>query len=364
MDFSAKQKPKLTILTALYSFDDKLIKTFNSLKQALLDKKIRWVIKSCNPCSENDLLNFAGFEADIFFIAEKDSSLYEGLNSGLKYVDTDFFLVLGSGDCLLAGAEDFINNKILSYPTADGFMFSVNYEDYIYPASLDSIHFRMPCSHQGTILNTEKVLLLKGFDTRYKYAADYDLISRYFVKNPNILTFSNVISNNEPGGISERNKFSTVLELYSIAYELWSSKYKNFEFNDMVIQNLSNTNERCKNKKIKKENGENMQTPSELRQEIFSYLLNIENERKKEEKTQYENLYKLVNQLYKALEFANKDFLHLKAEIDSLKGQALNVNQEHLNFQALDSEEYKNQKSEDFLVGNEKFQKLFGSKKT
>jgi hypothetical protein len=376
---SKEQKPKLTILTALFSFDEDLLKTFNSLKKDLHDGKIRWIIKSSNPTSSIDLSNFKGFEKSIFFVAEKDSSLYEGLNSGLKLISTEFFLVLGSGDCLLPGAAEFIINKISDNLSLDGFMFPVNYEDYIYPTVLESAHFRMPCSHQGAILNTEKTLSLGGFDLKYKYAADYDLLSRYISKFPKILTSSFIICNNKPGGISDINKFQTVLELYLSAHNHWHSKYKDFEFNETVLQNLSNTNERIKNKKIKKEKGEIMQTPSELRQEIFSYLLNIENERKNDDRIKYENLTQSIQQIFKALEEAHKDFLDLKSKIQTneniinpniykqVEENEISHNKEKL-YNTFDNssdplmQKIDNVKLEKAFNGNEKLKSLFGFK--
>ena len=232
-------QPRLTILTALFCFDEDILRTFDSIKQALSSNQLKWVIKSRNPASESQLLQFKGFEDNILFIAEEDSSLYDGLNKGLEFVDTEFFLVLGSGDVLFSGAVPFLNNKISNHQDSDGFMFPVSYNDYIFPVMLEAIHYRMPCSHQGMILKTKNALSIGGFDTRYKYVADYDLICRYYLKYSNVSTFSNLIGANKPDGLSDLNKFETSLELYLIAYKYWKNKYQDFQFNEVILQNLS-----------------------------------------------------------------------------------------------------------------------------
>jgi len=318
--------PKLTILTALLEFNEDVVKTLNCLKGSLSSNRLKWIIKSSKPASEEQLATFKGFENSILFIAEKDNSLYEGLNRGLEFIQTDFFLVLGAGDVLLSGAVNFINEKLLNNPDTDGLMFPVDYEDYIFPVMLDGIHYRMPCSHQGMILKTKNVLSLGGFNNKkYKYVADYDLICRYYLKHPNILTFSHLIGSNKPGGLSDKNKFEAGLEIYLTAHNYWKDKYKEFELNKVTLQNLAFVDNFLKRKKEKKEKGEDMQTSSEIRQEIFSYLLNIENERKAQEQKKDKQISSSISEILKVLEIANKEFEDLKLEIASLK-KTLNDN--------------------------------------
>lgn len=310
------QHPRLTILTALLDFDDNLLKTFESLKSGLSSNNLKWVIKSRNPLPEHQLSLFASFKESVTFYSDKDSSLYQALNKGLEFVDTDFFLVLGSGDILFPGTASFLNNKILDHPESEGFMFAVSYNDYIFPANLDNIHYRMPSSHQGMLLKTKNVLSIGGFNQIYKYVADYDLICRYYLKYPNILTFFNVIGHNAPGGLSDLNKFEAVLELYLIGHKYWKDKFKNFEFNDIILQNLTLVNSRLKTKQQK---GENMQTLQQVKQEIFSYLLNMENERKRDQEKKNNEFSSTLSDILKVLEIANQDFEKLRLEMESLK---------------------------------------------
>lgn len=355
--------PKLTILTALLEFNEDVVKTLNCLKGSLSSNRLKWIIKSSKPASEEQLAAFKGFENSILFIAEKDNSLYEGLNRGLEFIQTDFFLVLGAGDVLLSGAVNFINDKLLNNQNVDGLMFPVDYEDYIFPVILDGIHYRMPCSHQGMILKTKNVLSLGGFNKKYKYVADYDLICRYYPKYPNILTFSNLIGSNKPGGLSDKNKFEAALEIYLIAHNYWQDKYEEFQLNEVVLKNLGFVNNFLKTKKEKKEKGQNMQTPSEIRQEIFSYLLNIENERKSQEQKKEKEVSSTISDILKVLEIANKEFEDLKLEITSLK-EVVNdnlkkkVNKQN---QVLPLKEKKH--IENILSANDKLKAVFGFNK-
>lgn len=353
--------PKLTILTALSEFNNDIIKTLNSLKFSLSCNKLKWIIKSSSQATEDQLLNFKGLENNILFIGEKDHSLYEGLNRGLEFIDTEYFLVLGAGDILFTGAVDFLNNKILSNPEADGFMFPVCYDEYIFPVMLDAIHYRMPCSHQGMILKTKNVSSLGGFNKIYRYVADYDLICRYFTKYTNILTFSNPIGENQAGGLSDKNKFEAAVELYLIAHKYWKNKYEEFELNDVILQNLQFVNNFLKTKKTKKEKGENMQTPSEIRQEVFSYLLNIENERKMQEQKKEKELYSNISQIFEVLEIANKEFEDLKSEMVSIKETIdSSFKKKEINNQIRVTPLKEKKHIEDIISTNEKLKTIFG----
>lgn len=307
------KKINLTILTALSEFSEDLIETFDSIKSDLAAEKLLWVIKSKSILNENDLLPFKGFEKSIKIIAQKDNSIYEGLNKGLDSVDTDYFLVLGAGDTLVQGAIDLINQEIRE-KDPDGLFFSVNYPDFIIYPLMKTIDFRMPASHQGTILKTKNVLSLNKFNDHYKLAADYDLTCRYLNKFKKINVSPIVISNYKGNGFSAKNNFEAALELYVIAHKFWKENYKQLEYNDLIIKNLTKTNERLKLKKEK----ENMETPIDFenfKKELFNHVLILS----KNQKEENEVLKKEIDKIFKALNLAYQDFSSLRDEIKSVR---------------------------------------------
>lgn len=283
------KKIKLTIITALLEFDTNLIETFDSIKELLFEKKLKWVIKYSKKQAPDEMLElFSGYE-NISIIECYDNSVYEALNECVDLVDTEYFLVLGSGDKFADGALLIIEKEI-EKNKADGFIFSSEYPKFINYPKLDEIHYRMPGSHQGMVLNTKKVISLGKFNTCYKFTADYDLICKYYLKYPNIITSQDVISIFKGQGMSHYNKFECALELYLIAHKYWKSRYKNLEFNETIIQNLTYTNEVVK-KDIMEKNTD----------------------------LQIQEINTKIDILMQALELAHQDFTNLYEEVQSMK---------------------------------------------
>jgi len=180
----------------------------------------------------------------------------------------------------------------------------------------------MPSSHQGAVLKTENAISIGSFDLKYNYASDYDLLCRYYLAYSNLVCSNYIIGTNKPGGLSEKNRFETVLELYLIGHKFWKNKYKEFEFNEIILNNLTFVQKYLKQKKIKKMKEEYMQSPSQLREEIFSHLLKIENERSNKENERYQKLtteisklYSAISELSEAISIANEEFENLKSKI-------------------------------------------------
>ena len=283
------KKTKLTIITALLEFDTDLLETFESIKELLFQKKLKWVIKYSKRQIPNEMLEFFRGYENVTIIADEDNSVYEALNECLDSVDTEYFLVLGSGDKFENGALSIIEKEIKENK-ADGFIFSSEYPKFINYPKLDEIHYRMPGSHQGMVLNTEKVISLGKFDTRYNLTADYDLICKYYLKYPNIITSQDIISIFKGYGMSYYNKFECALELYLIAHKYWKSRYKNLEFNETIIRNLTHTNEVVK---------------KQIMEEDFNL--------------QIQEINNKIDILMQALELAHRDFTNLYEEVQAMK---------------------------------------------
>ncbi len=283
------KKIKLTIITALLEFDTNLIETFHSIEELLFEKKLKWVIKYSKREVPNEMLElFSGYE-NVTIIADEDNSVYEALNECIDLVDTEYFLVLGSGDKFADGALLIIEKEI-EKNKADGFIFSSEYPKFINHPKLDEIHYRMPGSHQGMVLNTEKVISLGKFNTCYRFTADYDLICKYYLKYPNIVMSQDIISIFKGNGMSHYNKFECALELYLIAHKYWKSRYKNLEFNETIIQNLTYTNEVVK---------------KQIMEEDFNL--------------QIQEINNKIDILMQALELAHRDFTNLYEEVQVMK---------------------------------------------
>jgi glycosyltransferase involved in cell wall biosynthesis len=85
--------PQLSIITIAFEETVELIETYNSIN-VLLGAGTRWILVMNQP-----LKNFVPREGTII-IEGKDKGLYDALNLGLNEVNTDYFMLLHSGDII------------------------------------------------------------------------------------------------------------------------------------------------------------------------------------------------------------------------------------------------------------------------
>jgi hypothetical protein len=215
--------PLLTIVTGLLEGDPNIVETANSVLPQL-NGKASWLIKnsSSNPSA---LLSPYRELNHVKVICQQDSSLYSGLNQALTWIEGDFFLVLGAGDTLEPGAIDFIYQIVIQNPSLEGFYFAVRLarSGRTLTPKPSEINVRMACPHPGSVLNTQKVRSLGGFDERYQIASDYDLLCRYIKKHGTSGWSDQFIINYKGGGLSDQRALEGFLEEELIRLRVWNS---------------------------------------------------------------------------------------------------------------------------------------------
>jgi hypothetical protein len=295
-------EPKLTVITALLEFNQDLIDTFESIRGLISENKINWIIKYSQNQVPQEMLAIFNSYPNIITVAEVDSGIYEALNRALEFVKTEYYIVLGAGDKFFQNSLDILNLQISKNPQADGFIFSVAYPDIIKCPQLNHINFRMPGNHQGIVLNTKKTIDIGKFDVNYKYASDYDLFSRYILAYPNIESSNKEISYFKNGGASENNLFECALEVYLIVHRHWKHTHSNIlDLHHIVINGLNRIN----SKMIEKQKIMTV-TSDSVSTKMDTLISNIEDVNKK------------IDVIYKALDFASRDYTELKSLVDNM----------------------------------------------
>lgn len=217
------QRPLITIITALHDADENILITYESISKQL-SNKVHWLIKlSSSKITPN--LEKIKSNSFIKIACINDSSLYEGLNQAIALCNSDWMMVLGSGDTLCNQAMEVILHNIDQYPLANAFFFSTKHtkNDFIIYPNPNEIHLRMACPHPSSLMKVNEIKQLNGFDCSYKIAADYDLISRYLIKYETYLVNNEVIVNFKGDGISELKALEGYLEEELIRSRIWNS---------------------------------------------------------------------------------------------------------------------------------------------
>jgi hypothetical protein len=214
---------KLSIITALHSNDLNLSKSAESIiNQLSID--VRWIIKYSEDFVPKHLLEYLSHPF-IDIICKKDSSLYDGLNQALDVCNSEWYMVIGSGDILVDGATSKIIKHITESNCGEALFFSTKHliNDFLFTPNPNDIHLRMSCPHPSTILKVSNSKFIDSFNINYKIASDYDHISRYLIKFNKFITSNELLILFKGGGLSENRALEGFFEEELIRTRVWNS---------------------------------------------------------------------------------------------------------------------------------------------
>ena len=123
-----------------------------------------------------------------YWISEPDRGMYDAINKGLAIASGDYILILNSDDLLannivieqavkrieVERLDWYYGNliKIKEGKTTNVKVFNVNYKEFLF--ATHGTFVPHPCFFISSNLNSK----LKGYQTKYKFASDYDYILR------------------------------------------------------------------------------------------------------------------------------------------------------------------------------------------
>ena len=121
-----------------------------------------------------------------YWVSESDNGIYDAMNKGALAAKGDYVLFVNVGDIF---ATQFVLSEVIltMISRKDIYYGSIinrmSYGDVeVIPQSLDKIRTRMIFSHQATFVK-KKLLVQHKFNVKYKYAADYDFLSRMYFQH-------------------------------------------------------------------------------------------------------------------------------------------------------------------------------------
>lgn len=214
--------PVLSVVITIKNAGKDLDRTLSSLSQQDLNR-VEIVISDSH--SDDDPMAIINRFADlpIRYGLISDWSIYDGMNKSLAYCSGAYVYYLNAGDVLCdkdvltdlvaaldQGETDFLigdhiyiemPRKIARYKKADRFETTLS---RLQQGRLDSTWFNGFPGHQATISRRE-TLLKTPYDTRYKIAADHDLLLKCAAAGARIKTIKRLIAQYEGGGFSAQN---------------------------------------------------------------------------------------------------------------------------------------------------------------
>lgn len=220
---TTKIRPILTVVTALLDGDDAVFETADSLA-GQLGPDCRWLIKLSTDRPRTDLSRLQRLPF-VDVVMQADDSIYAGLNQAIEAVGSDWFMVVGAGDKLVPGAVPTLLVDLTRSDALDAVFFGTRHlgsgRDLL-PRPAD-LPVRMACPHPSSLVRTAKALQIGGFDTGYKIAADYDLMSRYVRAFGKVAWSDRILVEFKGQGLSERRALEGALEEELVRRRVWQS---------------------------------------------------------------------------------------------------------------------------------------------
>ncbi len=160
-----------------------------------------------------------------YWVSEKDEGISDAFNKGILASHGEIIGIINSDDWYEQDAIQIIAD--LDYKnSADLYVGSLRYwnneqkNHTIYPAVNYkwTISFRMPhLNHPASFIKKEVYNEIGLFNTKYKYAMDYDLFLRAYLRGKRASFTNKVISNMITGGISKIHDKEAYREVFLIS---------------------------------------------------------------------------------------------------------------------------------------------------
>lgn len=225
----------ISIITVVLNDLENLKITYASLLEQTY-KDFEWIIKDGGSKDETELFYHYEIKTSglkVYFIVEKDNSIYDAMNQAISYANNQYILFLNAGDSI-AEKETLknVNESIMTKYDDFCFVYGDNIDVtpqgisiYKKARKLSYLHNSLPTSHQAIFY--EKSLLRKyKYSLDYKIASDYALTAQiYSDGNHKYLKLDFPISKFNLGGLSTSRRDILLKEGYQIHRNIIKDNY-------------------------------------------------------------------------------------------------------------------------------------------
>lgn len=209
---------KVSIITISYNSE----KTIESTIKSVVDQPINnleYII--IDGVSTDGTLDIVGKYEDERFkvVSEKDSGISDAFNKGIKLSTGDVIGIINSDDMLIENALSIVEEVFETNPEIDvvhgnviRFTNSINDGYELKPCTdLDRMKSTFLLNHPATFVRKRAYEKFGLFDLDYKYAMDYELISKMYFGGAKFLYIDKPLTAFREGGVSDQ-KFSQAMK--------------------------------------------------------------------------------------------------------------------------------------------------------
>lgn len=231
------KNPLVTIIIATFNSDKTLSRALDSIINQTFQDWECIIVDGLSKDKTIDIVSeYEKKDARFKHLSEKDKGIYDAFNKGWQLAKGEWIYYLGSDDYL---TNDGFSNLFLELDRED-YQYSI-VSGHVYKVSKKGdikVNYSSGFygSHQAKLVRKEIIKELGGFDLKYKYLADLDLILRIKQQGMKIKNTDSIIAYFSYGGASQM--LSHQLELAKERWKIYPLD-KELGFYPMVV--LKNT---------------------------------------------------------------------------------------------------------------------------
>jgi len=158
------------------------------------------------------------FGSRLRITSEPDEGTYDAMNKGIRLARGDVIGILNSDDVLLSGALAAVASAFES-GNADVVYGDViaegEFGNRVIKATMRGMDRAMTIPHPGCFVHASAYARWGAFNTRYRIAADYELLLRFISRNARFVNLHQAVARFREGGVSSRS-FALAREAYGI----------------------------------------------------------------------------------------------------------------------------------------------------
>lgn len=234
------KKTKVTVITAVCNLiKEKREKLFRQCVESVYDQTYSNVehIVIYTPGDDNTLELVKEYENKGWLksITENERGIYKAFNLGIEKAQGEYILFLNSDDSFcepkaIEWSVKKLEETNADFSIADGIMLKDGKYDWMFTDNSHAFLCKMPFSHQTMFIKKDVLQDFGNFDTKYKLAADYDLIVRLFLSNKKYCYVPKAIVNCDQDGLTFQRFEESKQEQAKVYCDLYKEFYKFSDF--------------------------------------------------------------------------------------------------------------------------------------